>query len=299
MAHSSIYDYFKSRFKFVQPFACGYCPDCLAKKSRDWSTRMFCELQTTPNKNASFLTLTYDDNKLNAYGDLDENPTRGISLIKEDFQKFMKRLRKELSKYDIKIRYFACGEYGSKTLRPHFHCIIYNYSFPDKVLSTQMYSKRGKEIYESELLNDCWKYGLASVQTVNAQTMDYVSKYITKKQFGLSGDISYNLIIGDTIIKRCKEFNLMSRRKPIGYNYFLANYNQLTSRPYLYVGDSTHNKRYLPRVFLHWIKLQDEEIYNNILTEYSKYVKVELSLDRLAQKEQYRKANFDRAPSII
>ncbi|QRV61973.1 replication initiator protein [Microvirus sp.] len=47
-----------------------------------------------------------------------------------DVQKFLKRLRKNLSKYDNEsIRYFLVGEYGPSQLRPHFH-ILFFFSSP-------------------------------------------------------------------------------------------------------------------------------------------------------------------------
>lgn len=43
-----------------------------------------------------------------------------------DVQKFIKRLRKNLSKYDNEsIRYFLVGEYGPSKLRPHFHILFF------------------------------------------------------------------------------------------------------------------------------------------------------------------------------
>ena len=42
------------------------------------------------------------------------------SLQYEDFQKFLKRLRKNSGKA---VRYFACGEYGEEGGRPHFHAL--------------------------------------------------------------------------------------------------------------------------------------------------------------------------------
>jgi len=59
----------------------------------------------------AFLTLTYDDLHL---------PDNG-SLDKTHYQKFMKRLRKELNPSGTKpedykkLRYFMCGEYGDTT----------------------------------------------------------------------------------------------------------------------------------------------------------------------------------------
>ena len=89
----TVYMYLLSRYKQVQPFPCGYCVECKAKKSRDWSTRCFCEFLTSDS--ASFITLTYDNDKLDVYGSKDYEPNRSIGLVKKDLQKFWKRLRKK------------------------------------------------------------------------------------------------------------------------------------------------------------------------------------------------------------
>ncbi len=47
-------------------------------------------------------------------------------LCKKDAQKFLKRLRKELTRYtDEKVRYYLVGEYGPIHFRPHFHFLFY------------------------------------------------------------------------------------------------------------------------------------------------------------------------------
>ena len=58
----------------------------------------------------------------------------------------MKRLRKKL--HPLKIRFFHCGEYGDKTRRPHYHALIFGYSFPDRKLFKK--SKSG-DLYTSDL----------------------------------------------------------------------------------------------------------------------------------------------------
>jgi hypothetical protein len=45
-----------------------------------------------------------------------------------DVQNFIKRLRQLLKRYysdEIKLSYYACGEYGERTFRPHFHLLLY------------------------------------------------------------------------------------------------------------------------------------------------------------------------------
>lgn len=122
--------FLRVRYKDYQVLKCGQCNECKIKRTRDWSSRMLMELQSKNNE-GMMLTLTYDDNKLDVYGDLDKNPYRAITLIKRDVQNFCKRFRKWLSKEhpNTKIKYYACGEYGSKTFRPHYHIIILGYRF--------------------------------------------------------------------------------------------------------------------------------------------------------------------------
>ena len=93
---------------------CGKCLSCRIAKRKEWSTRLWHEL-AYHNKSV-FLTLTYDD----------YNVPDNESLRLKDLQLFFKRLRKSLYKADFpRIKYFACGEYGNMTARPHYHSIIY------------------------------------------------------------------------------------------------------------------------------------------------------------------------------
>lgn len=48
-------------------------------------------------------------------------------LSKIDLQLFLKRFRKQLSKFsNEKIRYYAVGEYGPQTFRPHYHLLFFS-----------------------------------------------------------------------------------------------------------------------------------------------------------------------------
>ena len=97
---------------------CGHCIKCKNKRILEWSTSMIMENSYYNNKSI-FLTLTYDNEHL---------PNDRV-LHKEDLQKFFKRLRNCIMGYygtKHEISYFACGEYGSRFLRPHYHAIIYN-----------------------------------------------------------------------------------------------------------------------------------------------------------------------------
>ena len=61
-----------------------------------------------------------------------------MDVFKEELQLFLKRLRIRLTRrgVDHNIRYFACSEYGSKSGRPHYHMILWNYPDADNLHAT-------------------------------------------------------------------------------------------------------------------------------------------------------------------
>ena len=106
---------------------CGKCIGCRLDYSRTWADR--CMLESQYHKNNWFLTLTYDNDHLP-----EQRPGSPVhSLQKRDMQLFMKRLRKRFP--NDKIRFFGCGEYGSKSCRPHYHLLLFGVPFEDLVLS--------------------------------------------------------------------------------------------------------------------------------------------------------------------
>ena len=93
---------------------CGQCIGCRLERSRQWAIRCVHEASLHPIN--CFLTLTYSpeyEGRLQV--PLPDRVTGEIigsqlSLRKDDFVLFMKRLRK---KFGEGIRFFHCGEYGS------------------------------------------------------------------------------------------------------------------------------------------------------------------------------------------
>lgn len=91
---------------------CGKCIPCLMNKRNDWSFRL--EQEHKVSKSAHFITLTYDEKHLRT----------DRKLCKRDLQLYLKRLRKKDE--STRIRYYAVGEYGEKTGRPHYHILLFN-----------------------------------------------------------------------------------------------------------------------------------------------------------------------------
>lgn len=101
-----------------------------------------------------------------------------------DLQLFHKRLNKKIhDKYTKKyqnFRYFVCSEYGSTTLRPHFHGI---YFVDDSEVAEHF----------SELVSDSWRQGRLDCQYVEKSAGAYVAQYVNKSEglpkFYLTGEI--------------------------------------------------------------------------------------------------------------
>ena len=182
---------------------CGQCIGCRLERSRQWAIR--CMHEASLRSSNSFLTLTYDDDHIHW------SPITGEqTLYKRDLQLFFKRLRKYLEKFNVKVRFFACGEYGDNTFRPHYHVILFGWSFPDR----QLYklSNAGFPYYVSRVLDRIWSLGNCMVADVTFDSCAYVARYVTKKLNGEAGKLKYEGIQ--------PEFVNMSRRPGIGADWF-------------------------------------------------------------------------------
>lgn len=175
-------------------YPCGQCIACRLNKVRDWTIRLMHENRF--HDHSVFLTLTYDE----------EHLPEDRSIHKEDVQNFMKRLRN----YRSGIRFFACGEYGEKYSRPHYHLIIFGLSIDDPLFKGKVYDRKSKGYY---LLSPLWKNGNMYLGDVTYSSCRYVASYVNKKQLGKKGKQFYE----DN--KLVPEFTLMSRRPGIGSDF--------------------------------------------------------------------------------
>jgi len=175
---------------------CGQCIGCRLERSRRWAVRLMHEKQL--HEKSCFLTLTYDDERC---------PVDG-SLKVEDFQLFMKRLRRGSGS---PLRFFHCGEYGETTLRPHYHCCLFGEDFSsDRVYYKT--SSAGHPLWTSAKLTEVWENGHAIIGDLSFESAAYVARYCLKKVTGRARDAHYG--------GRRPEYVTMSRRPGIGASWF-------------------------------------------------------------------------------
>lgn len=173
---------------------CGSCLPCRVDKRRTWASRM--ELEALVHPHVSMVTLTYDDEKI---------PPNG-SLRRKDLTDWLKRIRKAVE--PLRLRYFACGEYGGQTWRPHYHCILYGYQSCERSLfAVNRVYRPGECCAHCNLVFQTWGHGLVTNQPVSSKSFRYVAGYVTKKM----GSKTHPLLNG-----REPEFPAMSLKPGIG-----------------------------------------------------------------------------------
>jgi hypothetical protein len=155
-----------------------------------------------------FITLTYSDECL----------PKDKSLSKPDLQKFFKRLRK--NNPTEKFRYFACGEYGEKSKRAHYHAIIY-------VNSTDYDFDMKKAVEKS------WTFGMTHIGGVTPSSIRYVLNYVKKQEVKK---------IGFYYVE--KPFQIMS--KGLGERYVKENEDRLSQLGYMSIKGIKYS---IPRYF--------------------------------------------------
>jgi len=195
---------------------CRQCIGCRLDKSVQWAAR--CVHESTLYPDNCFITLTYTDKYL----------PEGNSLDHSHFQKFMKKLR-DRSNYVGSdgvnpIRYYMCGEYGSKNGRPHFHACLFNYSFTDKVLWKE---PNGNRLYISKTLDELWSKGFSTVGDVTFESAAYIARYIVDKlNISSASSVSDRMrwamkyVDWDTGLIRNPEYNQPSRRPGLAKVFF-------------------------------------------------------------------------------
>lgn len=156
----------------VMEFGCSQCMPCRLNRRRLWTGRLLLEQQS--HAASSFVTLTYADEYLPSDGSLS---ARAVQL-------FLKRLRNHVGP----VRYFAVGEYGGLSDRPHYHVALFGTA--DEVA-----------------VQRSWPSGFTYVGSLTAHSAAYIAGYVTKKMTHASDE---------RLAGRAPEFARMSLRPGIG-----------------------------------------------------------------------------------
>lgn len=159
---------------------------CRINAQRIWCFRL--ELEARMHLASTVVTLTYSD--------------APASLVPRDLTLWLKRLRKQLE--PATVRYFAVGEYGTATARPHYHAILFGLPLSPK---HDPLRAAGCKCSTCELVRSTWGKGHVLCDAFSLGAARYITGYVTKKMTKRSDPRLHG---------RHPEFTRMSRRPGIG-----------------------------------------------------------------------------------
>lgn len=167
-------------------YACGQCMNCRINDQRVWASRI--QLEAFYHPYSSFITLTYSDDHVPV-------TETGLPTLNPDH---LERFRRRLWRYTkniYKLRWFAVGEYGTQTERPHYHAVLFGAGLEVEQFIEKAWSIKGESM------------GFHQIGELTHTRAAYAAQYTTKKMTKVG-----HHKLGD----RYPEFIRTSREKDIG-----------------------------------------------------------------------------------
>lgn len=285
---------------------CGGCLACRRERRMELTLLQCCEASL--HEDNWFITLTYDDWKT-----INNTGLPPYSLDRKHLSDFVQSMRKYCAYNNCKFRFFACGEYGEKFERPHYHLSVFG--LPAKLLGidddslsisarsdflkhgklkkiqTTQKDQNGYNYWFSDVIATRWPFGNHQIYRANRETFQYVAGYVTKKLTGAAGkDFRES--------GRVSEFQAQSRPS-IGWPWFDRFCSSLSNvsgerliNDVLSISGFTWKT---PRVFSKWLRAFDHFDGKNITDRLSRLRSLEspdepdfVDLSRISQYDKYR-----------
>lgn len=243
-------------------YRCGRCPSCLQTRSRAWALRLAQEAKYWPI--CQMLTLTYSDDNLPPLG----------SLRRKHLQDYFKRLRQSLRRLygqspQGKLKYYAVGEYGDRTRRPHYHVLL----FCD---------------FDPRLFERNWGLGHINYRPLNEATINYVTNYMVKSLT--------NKTLRMMALLRGIEPPFKVQSQGIGLQFALDNKVRLRRDKHI---KRNGKKLPLPRYYRNKLKIDFDWSEVELSEAWQEYDKHDITEHRSADYQQARQAVLDEQEKIF
>jgi hypothetical protein len=163
--------------------SCGGCYPCRINGRRIWTGRILLESLFVPE--TSFVTLTYEDRHV-PINEL------GLEVLhRKDYERFIRQFKR--SAFGPNVRYYGVAEYGDKSLRPHYHFILFGVGAQWLPEITKAWSVRikpkdvtRKAMKEGRIFRDnknrlCETIGYVHVDPLIPERAAYAARYVVKK----------------------------------------------------------------------------------------------------------------------
>lgn len=241
---------------------CRKCLPCRLNQAREKAIR--CYHESKMHEDNIFLTLTYNEENL-----------KSPKLQYEDFQLFMKRLRRQ---NEQKIPLMVTGEYGEIRKRPHFHALIFNYRPEDQKFKYT--SDRGDRVYTSETISDLWQKGNIEYGDITMDSANYVARYAAKK-----------LVHGNDQDHDFHPIHKTSSKYGIGRSWIEKYYQHPLENGFVLLPNGEKSK--IPRYYVDWAKKHQPQLWSYYVTE------VQPKIQKLAEEQSQKEIEeFLANPSL-
>lgn len=232
-------------------YSCGRCVGCCLRRSRDLAVRCVHQSKSVDISTCHFLTFTHSDASLPRLED--GRPTLDKTLMPSMF----KRLRKNTGVTGIK--YLQVGEYGTKTLRPHYHAVVFGLPLSD--LKPYKRGRFGHQLYNSETLQQAWQdRGHVVVGSFSFDTAQYCARYMLDKQLhaDYTSSETFSIETGEVFSPQVEHVSTSRGGRSghgLAYNFFDEHHRRFFSLGACVVG----NKQYpVPRYYSDLLKKRAE-----------------------------------------
>lgn len=158
----------------IRAFGCGKCLPCITRRRSIWMHRLM--LENLQHEHSAFVTLTYEDKHLPKTED-------GLpTLVPRDLQLWLKRIRKQCAAINeqFKLRFFAVGEYGSQSERPHYHVALFGHPTCLK-FQTDLRMGPGTCCSICSSVQKTWTFGSVHLGRIEPKSMNYICGYVLKR----------------------------------------------------------------------------------------------------------------------
>ena len=227
---------------------CGTCELCREEQARQQAVRIYHEALT--HELSSFVTLTYSDKHLPEYG----------SLYYPHLINFIKRARKHYGQF----RHFACGEYGDKSLRPHYHLAVFGQAF---LSHRVIIREKPTLLWTSPELERLWGLGNVSVGALTWETASYTASYILKKLRSKQQFVRIDESTGELVpVAQPRSF----KSDNLGKAWWDQWGHTLTARDYVVINGRRQKP---PKAYDKWLAAKDEATSKQIKEQRIKLAK--------------------------
>ncbi len=240
------------------------------------------------HEHAWFVTLTYNDKEMPINDSLDPTHLRKFTkTLRRDEAKSAEERSEKTGKpaNRNRISYYACGEYGEDTKRPHYHAVLFGPHFLDKY---PHYNHSNGQVWRSPYLESRWHYGNSEFSAVNHASASYTAGYVRKKLTAKQAPDQHLRVYEHTgeIVEVQPDFSRMSLKPALGKTWLEKYWEETYTHDRVIVEGKEYKP---PRYYDKWMSENHPDVLIDVKLKRDKEAKYQPP-EKVAAKEKIHKA---------